>query len=99
MGATVSKVRELGEPSELVEFPFRKDGKDCVPCLQEAFGVYLQIIIQRWIKSSKKLTYCKQRDQVDRVRDSRWPEITSEHKSKGTLSKRDPRKESAAAMG
>lgn len=33
------------------------------------------------------------------MRDNRWPEITSEHKSKGKLFKRDPRKESAAAMG
>ena len=36
---------------------------------------------------------------MDRVKDNRWPEITSEHKSKGELSKRDPRKESEAATG
>lgn len=31
--ATVLKVRELGEPSEFVESPFRKDGKDCLSSL------------------------------------------------------------------
>jgi len=48
--------------------------------------------------SSNILTYCKHKGQVDKMRQNRWPELTSKHSnSKGC--KRCPRKTSESAPG